>query len=73
MRRVSPERVDRVSLSAGVACLLVGAVLGLDQLDLVSLSGGMAAAVISAAAGFVLVVSGLDPRPPKQHRSRRDG
>ena len=61
-------RVDRVSLAAGVACLLVGAVLGLDQLDVVSLGAGLVAAAICAAAGLVLVVSGLEPP-----RSREDG
>ena len=61
-------RVDRVSLAAGVASLLVGAVLGLDQLDVVSLGAGLVAAAICAAAGLVLVVSGLEPP-----RSREDG
>ncbi len=52
---------DRVSLAAGLACLLVGAVFGLDQLDVLSLSAGMAAATVCAAAGLVLVISGLEP------------
>lgn len=59
------RRVDRVSLAAGVACLLVGAVFGLDQLDVISLSMGLATAMICAAAGLVLVFSGLEPRPAK--------
>ena len=56
-------RVDRVSLAAGVALLLVGAVLGLDQLDVVALGAGLVAAAICAAAGAVLVVSGLEQPP----------
>lgn len=52
---------DRVSLTAGLACLLVGAIFGLDQLDVLSLSAGLVAATVCAAAGLVLVVSGFDP------------
>ncbi|MCB0866821.1 MAG: hypothetical protein KDB58_14005 [Solirubrobacterales bacterium] len=52
---------DRVSLAAGLACLLVGAVFGLDQLGVIDLSAGLVAAVVCAAAGLVLVVSGLEP------------
>lgn len=65
-------RIDRVSLAAGVACLLVGAVFGLDQLDVIDLGAGVIAAILCAAAGFVLVVSGLDPRsaPPRRRGSR---
>jgi hypothetical protein len=58
---VSSRDVDRISLAAGVACLLVGAVFGLDQLDVVALSPGLVAATIAAAAGIVLVISGLEP------------
>lgn len=53
---------DRVSLVAGLACLLVGAVFGLDQLDVFDLAAGLAAATVCAAAGIVLVISGLDAR-----------
>ena len=52
---------DRVSLAAGLACLLVGAVFGLDQLDVLDLSAGIAAATVCAAVGIVLVISGLEP------------
>lgn len=52
---------DRVSLAAGLACLLVGAVFGLDQLDVFDLAPALAAATVCAAAGIVLVVSGLEP------------
>jgi hypothetical protein len=58
---VSKRRIDRVSLAAGIACLLVGALLGLDQLDVLDVSAGVMAAAICAAAGLVLVVSGLEP------------
>lgn len=67
------RRVDRVSLAAGVACLLVGAVFGLDQLDVISLSAGLAAAMICAASGLVLVFSGLEPRPAEGGAERGDG
>jgi hypothetical protein len=55
---VSGRRVDRVSLAAGIACLLVGALLGLDQLG-VSVKPELIGAGICAAVGMVLVVSGL--------------
>ena len=53
---------DRISLAAGTAFLLVGAIFGLDQLDVLSLSAGLVAATVCAAAGLVLVVSGFEPR-----------
>ena len=68
---MSESRLDRVSLAAGSACLLVGAVLGLDQLDVISLSPDLAAALLCAAAGVVLVVSGLSPRRPGGRRGGR--
>jgi hypothetical protein len=71
MRRVTESPLDRVSLAAGLACLLVGAVLGLDQLDVISLSPDLAAALICAAAGVVLVVSGLTPRQRAGRRGER--
>ena len=52
---------DRVALVGGIAFLLLGAVLCLDQLDVFSLSAGLVAAAICAAAGFALVASGLEP------------
>jgi len=73
VRRVREDRVDRVSLAAGVACLLVGAVFGLDQLDVMELSAGVAAAAICAAAGLVLVVSGLEPPARPVRREPGDG
>lgn len=50
-------RRDRVSLAAGIACLLVGAVFGLDQLDAISLGPGLVVATWCAAAGMVTVFS----------------
>jgi hypothetical protein len=52
--------VDRVSLAAGIASLLVGALLGLDQLG-VEIAPELIGAGLCAAAGIVLVVSGLEP------------
>jgi len=66
---VRSGRVHRVSLAAGVAFLLVGALLGLDQLDVLSLSPGVIAAALCAAAGAVLVVSGLEPPRRKEPRA----
>lgn len=61
---------DRVSLVAGIACLLVGAAFGLDQLGAFGLSAGIAAAIVCAAAGVVLVVSGLEPAVGKREDAR---
>jgi hypothetical protein len=55
---VSGRRVDRVALAAGIASLLVGALLGLDQLG-VEVKPELIGAGICAALGMVLVVSGL--------------
>ena len=65
MRRV----IDRISLVAGVAFVLVGALLGLDQLDVLELGPELVGAAVCAAAGAVLVVSGLEP----PRRSDGDG
>ena len=53
------RRVDRVSLTAGVVLVLLGAVLCLDQLDVIDLGFGLSAAALCAAAGAMLVASGL--------------
>ena len=53
------RRADRVSLTAGVALVLLGTALCLDQLDLIGLGLGLVAAAICAAAGSILVASGL--------------
>ncbi len=61
---------DRVSLAAGLACMLVGAAFGLDQLGALDLSAGLIAAIVCAAAGLVLVVSGLEPAGRERGRRR---
>ncbi len=58
---MSEGRVDRVALAAGIALALLGCLLCLDQLDLISPSPGLTAAAICAAAGFILVIAGLEP------------
>lgn len=75
---MSRERVDRVSLVAGVAVVLLGAALCLDQLDLVALdpdlfrdlglwwSAAIVAPLVLAAAGAALLWAlsgGGDPAP----------
>jgi len=57
---------DRVSLVGGIAFLLLGAILCLDQLEVFSLTAGLAAAAICAAAGSALVASGLEPDRPER-------
>ncbi len=58
---MSDRGVDRISLVAGVAFALLGALLGLDQLDLITLGWELAGAAICAAAGASLVAAGLTP------------
>ncbi|MCB0875606.1 MAG: hypothetical protein KDB46_05350 [Solirubrobacterales bacterium] len=53
--------VDRVAFVAGIAFVLLGGLLCLDQLDLIGLSWGLTAAALCAAAGVVLVAAGLAP------------
>jgi hypothetical protein len=53
------RRVDSVSLVAGVAIVVVGVLLLLDQKDVVNLSLGLAAAIVAAAVGVILIASGL--------------
>jgi uncharacterized membrane protein YgaE (UPF0421/DUF939 family) len=50
---------DRVSLVAGVAVIVIGTLLLLDQEDVLSLSLGIVGAIISATIGAILIVSGL--------------
>lgn len=73
---MTSSRTDRVSLSGGIAFVLLGCLLGLDQLDLISLSGGLAAAAICAAAGSTLASAGLsaplEPGDPVDRRPRAD-
>lgn len=53
------RRLDRVSLVAGIAFVLLGALLCLDQLDLITLGWELAGAAICAAVGAFLVAAGL--------------
>jgi Ca2+/Na+ antiporter len=53
------ERLDRVSLVAGVAVIAMGALLLLDQEDVIALTLGLVGAIVSATIGTILIVSGL--------------
>lgn len=66
-------RADRVSLTAGLALVLVGTLLCLDQLDLISLAYGVTAAALCAAAGAILVASGLVAEEPRGPEDSADG
>lgn len=57
---------DRVSLVGGIAVVLLGALLCLDQLNLIALTAGQAAAAICAAAGSAFVASGLAPESERE-------
>ena len=54
------RRPDIVSLVAGIALSLLGAILLLDQTDTIDLRFDYAAPAVRAAAGVILVVTGLD-------------
>jgi hypothetical protein len=54
------DRVDRVSLVAGLAVLALGALLLLDQEEVVGLSLGVLGALVAATIGTILLVSGLN-------------
>lgn len=53
------DRVDSVSLVAGLAMVTVGTLLLLDQEDVLNLSLGVLGAIVSAAIGVILIASGL--------------
>jgi hypothetical protein len=53
------DRYDRVSLVAGVAVIVMGTLLLLDQEDVLSLSLAIVGAIVSAAVGTILIFSGL--------------
>lgn len=67
-------RLDFASLAAGIAIVLLGALLLLDQGGEVALSLGLVGALLAAVIGIVLLISGLtDPepsRPPGPEPSR---
>jgi uncharacterized membrane protein HdeD (DUF308 family) len=54
------SKPDRVSLAAGIALLLLGILLILDQTGTLELTVGWLGAAFAAALGSVLVISGLD-------------
>ena len=51
---------DPVSLVAGAALLVVGALLILDQTDVIQLTFGWLGAALAATLGSILVISGLN-------------
>jgi hypothetical protein len=53
------SRLDRVSLTAGLAMMALGALLVLDQAEAIDLSPGIAGAAVTAALGVILIASGL--------------
>lgn len=53
------SRLDRISLTAGLAMMALGALLVLDQADAIDLSPGIAGAAVAAALGVILIASGL--------------
>jgi hypothetical protein len=59
-------RVDILSLGAGAAIAVVGALVLLDSADALDLSLGWMAVLLIGAVGAILVLSGL-ATPPKRH------
>jgi hypothetical protein len=57
---VSDQRVDRISLAAGIAVVALGALLLLDEAGVFSLTLGLFGAILAAVIGTILLVSGLD-------------
>jgi hypothetical protein len=53
------SRLDRISLTAGLAMMALGALLVLDQAEAIDLSPGIAGAAVAAALGVILIASGL--------------
>ena len=60
MRERVSRKPDIVSLVAGIALSLLGAVLLLDQTGTIDLRFDYAAPAVLATAGVILLVSGLD-------------
>ncbi len=56
---MNERRVDPVTLAAGLAAILVGALLALERGGTIELSAGWIAALACAAVGVVLTVSGI--------------
>lgn len=53
------ERLDVVSLGAGLGLIAVGGLLLLDQSGSIELTIGLAAALMAALIGMILLLSGL--------------
>ena len=51
--------VDRTALSSGVAVILIGTVLMIDQGSDLDISGGVLAAIFIGAFGLIMLLSGL--------------
>lgn len=56
---MSPRRVDRTLIAAGLAVIAIGALCLLDQLDVIELRFAYAAPAVLAAFGAVLLTAGL--------------
>lgn len=54
------DRVDVVSLSAGLGLIAVGGLLLLDQVGSLELTIGLAAALMAGLIGMILLLSGLN-------------
>jgi len=59
VRDVNGRVRDPVSLVAGVAICVLGALLILDQTDVIDLTFGWLGAAMAAVLGAILLVSGL--------------
>lgn len=53
------ERVDRTALISGVAVIVIGGLLMLDQGGSVEISAGVLAAIFVGAFGLIMLLSGL--------------
>jgi hypothetical protein len=51
--------IDPISLAAGLAVLVMGGLLLLDQEDALDLTLGLFGAIVAAVVGTILLVSGL--------------
>jgi hypothetical protein len=56
------QEADRVSLVAGVAIMVLGGLLVLDQAGAISLTSGWIGAAVAATVGVILLVSGIADR-----------
>lgn len=56
---MSGRRIDATTMAAGIAAIVVGIVLALDQEGTIDLAAGWVIVLACAAAGVVLVVDGV--------------